>query len=102
MELPAEGPIKAVSKDCLIMAKEDSKFLYLSISYPDLAFPTSKPLEKIQDIKVKEEYKMESEDIEMQVTLRDDVLKTLPAKPFAHESPADYLPIVRVESLSSP
>ena len=102
MELPAEGPIKAVSKDCLIMAKEDSKFLYLSISYPDLAFPTSKPLEKIQDIKVKEEYKMESEDTEMQVTLRYDVLKTLPEKPFAHESPADYLPIVRVESLSSP
>ena len=102
MELPAEGPIKAVSKDCLIMAKEDSKFLYLSISYPDLAFPTSKPLEKIQDIKVKEEYKMESEDTEVQVTLRYDVLKTLPTKAYAHGSPVEYLPIVQVESPSSP
>ena len=102
MELPAEGPIKAVSKDCLIMAKEDSKFVYLSISYPDLAFPTPKPLEKIQDIKVKEEYKMESEDTEVQVTLRYDVLKTLPTKAYAHGSPAEYLPIVRVESPSSP
>ena len=45
---------------------------------------------------------MESEDTKMQVALRYDVLKTLPTKAYAHGSPADYLPIVRVESLSSP
>ena len=100
--LPSVGPIKTTNKDCLIMAKADSRFLYLSISYPDLAFPTSKPLKKIQDIKVKEEYKMESQDTEVQVTLKYDVLKTLPMTPIVHGSPADYVPTVRVESPSSP
>ena len=53
VKLPSVGPIKNTSKDCLIMAKEDSIFLNLRISYPDLAFHTSKPLKKMQDIEVK-------------------------------------------------
>ena len=96
--LPAEGPIRAANKKCRIMATEDPMFVYLSISYPDLAFSTSKVLRTIDDIGVREAYQMESSDIEVLVALKTKVRKTLPTNPIVHGAPADYVPNIRVES----
>ena len=96
--LPTEGPIRAANKKCRIMATEDSMFVYLSISYPDLAFSTSKVLRSIDDIGVREAYTMESNDIEVSVALKTKVHKALSSDPIVHGAPADYVPNIRVES----
>ena len=96
--LPTDGPIKSANNTCLIMTREDEEFLYLSISYPDLAFPTSDDLRTIEDIGVSEAYHIESKDIAVLVTLKNKVSKNLPTNPMVHGSPADYVPKVRVES----
>ncbi|XP_022801742.1 uncharacterized protein LOC111339361 [Stylophora pistillata] len=96
--LPSDGPIRSSNQPCLIMAREDGGFLYLSVSYPDLAFPNSDHLRTMEDIGVREYYHVESQDISVTVVLRKRVHKSLPEQPVVHGSPPEYLPTVQVKS----
>ena len=91
------GPIKAVNKHCRIMIGDSHTELYLSISYPDLDFNSSKVLHTLEDVGAWEMFHTESTENEVQVTLAADVDKTFPT-PVVHGSPPDYVPSVRVES----
>ena len=97
------GPIKAVNKQCRIMVADVEKELYLSISYPDLDFNSSKALHSLKDVQAWELFHMESSENQVQVTLTVDVEMIFPAPPKVHGSPPEYVPDVRVESsLTSP
>lgn len=97
------GPVIAVDRHCRIMVYDDTTYLYLSISYPDLNFPVSKVLKTLKDIKAREMYDLESTEIQVEVTLATDVETSLPTTPKVHGSPINYIPRVRVEtSYSSP
>ena len=78
------------------MAEENFEELFLSISYPDLNFPSSKVLQTSGDVKARELFRMESEEIQVEVTLARVVSTTLPELPKVHGSPTDYVPRVRV------
>ena len=93
-----QGPIEAVNMHCRIMAEEDQRFVYLSISYPDLNFPLGKVLKSASDVKVRELFHVESNEMEIEVTLRRDVEKCLPNQPKVSRLTTDYVPRVRVES----
>lgn len=95
---PPNGPVKAVDKQCRLMAGDSHGDLYLSISYPGLDFPALRVLHTITDIKAWEMFYMESTENEVQVTLTEDVDKDFAAPPKVHGSPPDYVPSVRVES----
>ena len=94
-----QGPIEAVSKQCRIMAEETACFVYLSISYPDLNFPFSKVIKSSSDIKVRELFHMESNEMEIEVTLRVNVEQCFADDtPKVNGSPTDYVPRVQVEA----
>ena len=95
--LPRSAPIKEVNKRCRIMAQDDGRYVYLSISYPDLDFNTSRVLHTIEDVKAWEMFHMESIENRIRVTLNFDVDKKLPIPPKVHGSPPDYVPKVRVK-----
>ena len=99
--LPPSTPIRQVNKRCRIMAQDESRYLYLSISHPDLDFNTSKVLHTIEDVKAWEMFHMESIENKIRVTLNFDVDKILPTPPKVHGSPPDYVPSVRVKSSPS-
>ena len=102
--LPSGGLIQKVNKRCRIMVEENANELYLSISYPDLNFPAdgSKVLKTSNDVKKRELFEMESDEIQVKVTLRNrHVNKLLPVLPKAHGSLVGYVPTVRVESSAS-
>ncbi|KAJ7379108.1 hypothetical protein OS493_017606 [Desmophyllum pertusum] len=101
--LPSEGLIKKVNNRCRIMAEENKRLLYLSISYPDLNFPAdgSKVLKTSGDVKKRELYEMESGEIQIEVTLTKHVDKILKELPKVHGSPVGYAPTVRVDSSAS-
>lgn len=99
--LPRSAPIREVNKRCRIMGQDDGRYVYLSISYPDLDFNTSRVLHTIEDVKAWEMFHMESIENKMRVTLNFDVDKTLPTPPKVHGSPPDYVPSVRVKSSPS-
>ncbi|KAJ7375437.1 hypothetical protein OS493_002204 [Desmophyllum pertusum] len=101
--LPSGGLIQKVNKRCRIMVEENANELYLSISYPDLNFPAdgSKVLKTSNDVKKRELFEMESDEIQVKVTLRNHVNKLLPVLPKVHGSPVGYVPTVRVESSAS-
>ena len=96
------GPIKEVNYRCLIMASESQTELYISISFQDLDFDTKAVLDTQSDVGPRERFRMESKENEVQVTLTltADVDITIPSI-FVHESPADYEPVVRVNSSSA-
>lgn len=99
-----DGPIIEVTNQSRIMIDEDDTNVYLSISYPDLNFPVSHELKALRDIGDTEMFYMESEEVEVNVTLRTNVDKTPPTPPVVHGLPDGhgYVPEIRVESLSSP
>ena len=97
-----KGPIERVNMQCRIMAEEFPEFLYLSVSYPDLNFPFSKVIKSFSDIKVRELFQMESNEMELVVTLRGDFLKCPPEVLKVFGSPPDYVPQIRVESSAYP
>ncbi|KAJ7379107.1 hypothetical protein OS493_017605 [Desmophyllum pertusum] len=101
--LPSGGLIKKVNNRCRIMAEENTRELYLSISYPDLNFPAdgSKVLKTSGDVQKRELYEIESDEIQIEVTLTRHVNKILPVSPKVHGSPDGYAPTVRVESSAS-
>ena len=94
--LPSWGIVSSVNRQCRIMAEENTQEIYLSISYPDLNFPGSKVLRTSGDVKARELFRMESEEIQVEVTLARIVSTTLPELPKVHGSPTDYVPRVRV------
>jgi len=96
-----QGPIMAVDKHCRIMVEDSKNYLYLSISYPDLNFPVSKVLQTLKDIGAREMYDLESQEIQVQVTLATNVEMILPTTPVVNGSPIDYTPSIRVEPSSS-
>lgn len=98
--LPADGPVEAVSiGDCLIMAEETAEFIYLSVSSPDLNFnrTTAYPLKHSGDVDEELLYRSVSKDLQIQVTLRNQVRKKI-SEIQVHGSPDDYKPIVDVDS----
>ena len=97
---PKWGPIKEVNKGCLIMASESQTELYISISFPDLDFDTSAVLDTLSDVGPRERFHMESNENEVEVTLTVDVDSNIQSV-FVHGSPADYEPVVQVNSSSS-
>ena len=84
------------------MASDSQTELYISISFPDLDFDTKAVLDTQSDVGPRERFRMESKENEVQVTLTltADVDITIPSI-FVHESPADYEPVVRVNSSSA-
>ena len=96
-----QGPIMAVDRHCRIMVEDSENYLYLSISHPDLNFPVSKVLQTLKDIGAREMYDLESQEIQVQVTLTINVEMILPTTPVVHGSPIDYTPSIRVEPSSS-
>ena len=99
--LPSGGLVAAVDKQCRIMAEENRRYVFLSISYPDLNFPGSKVLKTSGDITARDLYDIESRKIQVEVILTRHVSTTLPVPPKVHGSPAGYVPRVRVESSPS-
>ena len=95
-----QGPIEKVNMQCRIMAEETVNFVYLSVSYPDLNFPLSKVIESSSDIKARELFQTESNEMELVVTLKNDVLKCSPEVLKVFGSPTGYVPHIRVESSS--
>ena len=82
------------------MASESQTELYISISFPELEFDTKAVLDTQSDVGPRERFRMESKENEVQVSLTADVDITIPSV-FVHESPADYEPVVRVNSSSA-
>ena len=91
------GLVAAVDKQCRIMAEENSRELYLSISYPDLNFPGSKVLKTSSDVSTRELYDIESSEIQVKVTLTRQVSTVHTVQTKVHGSPAGYVPSVRVD-----
>ena len=82
------------------MASESQTELYIRISFPDLEFDTKAVLDTQSDVGPRERFRMESKENEVQVTLTADVDISIPSV-FVHGSPADYEPVVRVNSSSA-
>ena len=82
------------------MASESQTELYISISFQDLDFDTKAVLDTQSDVGPRERFRMESKENEVQVTLTADVDISIPSV-FVHGSPADYEPVVRVNSSSA-
>ncbi|PFX32064.1 Chondroitin sulfate ABC exolyase [Stylophora pistillata] len=101
-ELPNDGLITKVTKQCRIMVEDNPATLFLSISNPDLNFDVAEELETSGDINKKELYELESGEVEVEVTLAVDVIMVLDdSAVYAHGSPADYKPRVEVKRMSS-
>jgi hypothetical protein len=69
----AEGPVKGVSAECIVMAEIDyPNFtnINLSVSSPDLNYNTTKKLHDIRDAGVNEYFYMRSQPVRISVNLR--------------------------------
>ena len=101
-KLPKGGLITKVTKQCRIMVEQNSRFVFLSISYPDLNFNVDGELKTSGDVNKEELYELESREVEIEVTLSVDVKTTLPdSAVIVHGSPAGYQPRVEVKRLAS-
>ncbi|XP_022779921.1 uncharacterized protein LOC111321338 [Stylophora pistillata] len=100
LELPQGGLITKVTKQCRIMVEQDSRFVFLSISYPDLNFNVQDELETSDDVNREELYEIESREVEVEVTLSVEVKMTLPDSAVkVHGSPFGYQPRVEVKRM---
>ena len=98
-DLPGDGLITAVTKQCRIMVEDNPTTLYLSISYPDLNFPVTEQLKTSGDVDAEELYQLESGEVQIEVTLAVNVDKTVDQSLVTvHGSPAGYVPRVNVKS----
>ena len=101
-KLPKGGLITKVTKQCRIMVEQNSRSVFLSISYPDLNFNVDGELKTSGDVNKEELYELESREVEIEVTLSVDVKTTLPdSAVIVHGSPAGYQPRVEVKRLAS-
>lgn len=64
-----DGSITEVTNQSRIVVDENNMYIYLSISYPDLKFPVTNKLRALRDIGDTEMFYMESEEVEVNVTL---------------------------------
>ena len=96
--LPPGGPVEKVSSgNCLIMAKETTEFIYLSISYPDLNLNNGSNVSKMRE-RVGEEFLYTSNtEKAITVSLWNQVTKAI-AETQVHGTPDHYTPDEEISS----